>query len=553
MEQQSGRIKFGIICSGIDLKAWQKETVLKLVSAPDIALELILIDQNLTPNQNASSSFLWKLFFNYRILRKSTMLQTTKINDLLKGVSKVQCNLAPSAGNQPSLSSEIIAQLKKKELDFIIDFSMAKVPKELFQIPRQGVWKFQFSDPQKYKNGAPCFWEIFCQNPVTSAYLQRLTDDPDSLEVLHEGHLKTAVSYLKNFEKIHKEATSWPMKICENLRNGKEEITSESIYIKAKKMWHSPTNLVMLTFPLIQLKLRLKQVWKQLFFTDYWNIGIADVPIHEFLNPNIKPSVHWFSGQSKSRFLADPFGVNYNEQLHIIYEDLKFDEGRGKIASFLFDDGKFTENEIVIDEAFHMSYPFLFEREGHIYCIPETYQANQVRLYKAVEFPKQWSFEKVLIENYAGIDNTLFEIEGIWYLFSTDKHSGPHYNLNIHYASEVLGPYTAHPKNPVKTDIRSVRPAGNLFKHKGALFRPAMDYSEITINKITEISRLNFKEESYQLIQPFENSYFSDKVHTLSSIGSYTLVDGAKELFILSNFKAFTYKMKRLLNKVKDK
>lgn len=557
MKNTSGRFKFGVICGSNGLNAWQKTTVQNLVAEDDIDLKFVVIDQShiIQKRNKILTSWLWRFYFKFRIERLLAALQPVKSDELFKDTILEQCNFISTADGSFAMPSKVIALLKNAELDFMLDFSSLPFSGQVLSIPKHGLWNFQFGDPEKYRKSAPCFWEIYKQEKHTSAYLQRLTEDVNQMEILHEGHLKTAISYRKNLDKILHECSSWPLKIATELRSGQTEIQTKTLPIWTKKVWRSPVGLHMIVFPFVQLKSVLQQVWKKLFFTDYWNVGIVHAPIQDFLDTSKKQKVHWFPDLGKDRFMADPFGIIYKDKLHILYEDLKFDEGIGKTASLLYNQGLFEKNEIVIDEPFHMSYPFLFKQGGEIYCIPETYQANQVRLYKASDFPDTWVFEKVLIENYAGIDSTLFEYEGIWYLFSTNKNSGPHYNLNIHFATDCFGPWEAHPKNPVKTDIRSARPAGTLFEHKGEIYRPSMDYSEkiegrISINKVELLSKNNFKEEAHQVMQPFEDCYFSDKVHTLSKVGSYTLVDGAKELFIFGNFKAFSYKIKRVFNSV---
>jgi len=557
MKHVSRQIRFGVICEGKSLLTWQKRTVQKLVAETFVELGLVIfsVNKNGSKVKLNASSCLWRLFKKHRIQKKSPALTPAKSDALFEDIPNLICSFKST--DEILFQKEHKAKIIDANLDFILDFSADNLSDSLFTLPKYGVWKYSFGAYEKEAKSTPCFWEIYQQNDVTSAYLIRKSENSALSYKLHEGHLKTSVSYRKNIEKMLHECTSWPQKLCLDIIHGKDENLEPVSTVKSSVYGTSPSNVQTLVFPLIQLKLRFKQVWRQLFFTDYWNIGIIESPITEFLNSEKDHKVNWFSKHTGDRFLADPFGMFYQDELHIIYEDLKFDQGIGKTARFLFEKGAFTQNEIVIDEAFHMSYPFLFEKDGQCYCIPETYQANQVRLYKAIDFPSKWRFEKNLIENYAGIDCTLIEYNDTWYMFSTDKNAGPHFNLNIHYASDVFGPWKAHPKNPVKTDIRSARSAGTIFEHDGELFRPSMDYSEkiegrITINKVARLSTKDFKEEAYQLVQPFRNTYYSDKVHTLSKIGPYTLVDGAKELFILSNFKAFKYKIKRVLNKIKS-
>lgn len=567
MKNFSQSIQFGVISDGHTLYAWQELVIKKLISQADIELSLVLFKSNLNVNSPsgsfnnttfAKSPFLWNLFFKYRVKKKSRALQEVTTNVLFEKIPQIYASFIIAKNGLAELDNSSINKLENAKLDFIINFSIHRFIGKVISVANYGVWCYQFGDPEKYEGSSLCFWEIYNEDLVTRACLLRLTNEQDHSILLKDGFLKTNILFAKNIDKIHFECTKWPLFLCWDISNNKTGVLSESCKIKPYKNSHPPGNLKLLIFFLTQLKRFIKKAFKSLFYTDYWNIGIAHGPIREFLNPEVLPEVKWFPNLPKYRFMADPFGMYFKDELYVIYEDFLFDQGIGKIASFRFHKDSFIENNIVIDEKFHMSYPFLLEYDEEIYCIPETYQKNQVCLYKAVNFPNTWKLEKVLIDDYAGIDNTVFNYEDTWYLFSTNKNAGPHHNLNIHYSNSIFGPWQAHPKNPVKTDIRSARPAGNMFIHNGRLFRPSMDYSEkvegrIVINRIENLTPNEFNERSHTIINPFQNTYYADKVHTLSQVGPYTLVDGAKELFVFSNFKAFKYKIATLLLKLKNK
>ncbi|SDD92427.1 hypothetical protein SAMN05421636_102333 [Pricia antarctica] len=564
MTFQKRYIQFGILCDSTHLYTWQETVIKKLVAECDVELKLVVfekagqIDTYPISLQNSYSriGFLWNLFYRHKVKKKSKALKKVETGRLFKDIPKIHCNFI-TVDRLTQLEAADIEKIKDAGLDFMLNFASVQFSGTILNTAAYGIWSFWFGELGKYDGPTPCFWEIYHKDLLSSAYLIRVTDGSDLTSVLREGHLKTDILYHKNLDNIHFETTGWPLKLCHDIRTGQAGNFTNTRNIKLGRQISCPSNLQLLNFFGIQLSQGLKKAYNLIFYTDYWNIGIVFSPIQEFLDTEKKPVVQWFPNLVKSHFMADPFGILFKGKLYVLYEDFRFDQGLGKTASFLVDNGKFMENKIVIAEKFHMSYPFILEYENNIYCIPETHQANQVRLYRATDFPKKWKLEKVLIENYAGIDSTLFEYNDTWFLFSSNKNSGHRYNLNIHYSNSIFGPWREHPKNPVKTDIRSARPAGTMFIHNGEIFRPSMDYSEkiegrITLNKISTLTIDDFEEEFHNIVHPFKNAYYSDKVHTLSQIGSYTLVDGAKELFILSNFNVFRYKISRILKKLKN-
>jgi len=264
-----------------------------------------------------------------------------------------------------------------------------------------------------------------------------------------------------------------------------------------------------------------------------WNIGIVNKPIYEFLNR--KPEVEWIDEKDKNTFLADPFGLEINGELFILAEKYDYKEKKGYIC--LIKDNK--EQQILKTE-FHMSYPFLIEENGGIYCIPETHQANELVLYLAKEFPFKWEKIKVLIKKEV-VDASFIKHHGLWWMFYT-LQDDPHGKLYVSYAKTITGTWEDHKGNPIKEDNSSSRSAGTLFKYKGKIFRPAQDCSRtyggaIKINEITKLTVDEFAEKTVKTIEPYMNSIYKNGIHTISAVGNITLVDGKRYIYKLRSLK----------------
>ena len=190
--------------------------------------------------------------------------------------------------------------------------------------------------------------------------------------------------------------------------------------------------------------------------------------------------------------------------------------------------------------------------------VPESYEANKIILYKATHFPLIWEREQILIDNFAAVDSTLFKYKGTWWMFTSDKNDGSSYNLNLFYADDIFDEWQWHPQNPIKTDVRSARSAGTPFVYNGELYRPSMNSSEknegsITINKVITLTKEIYQEVKYNEVRPYKNSLFSDKIHTLCETGEYTVIDGCKEAFILTNINLIKFKFSSVFSKLKTK
>lgn len=276
----------------------------------------------------------------------------------------------------------------------------------------------------------------------------------------------------------------------------------------------------------------LREEYARAFRHDHWNIGIVDAPISTFLDPDAAVEVRWLPAPRPGSYRADPFGVVDGDETEIFFEDYDFQSDRGVISQVHeASDGQLSAAKVVLDLPVHASYPFLLEREGTVYCIPETSHGREIGLYEAAEFPHGWRKAATLVPGVAGVDPTLIEHEGRLWLLCTDLDEGPFSELRIWYARDLFGPWTPHPANPVKTDFRSARPGGTPFRVDGELYRPAQDCSStyggsITINRITRLTEEDYREEPVASVPPFRDGLYAEGIHTLSAIGDRTLVDG---------------------------
>jgi hypothetical protein len=244
--------------------------------------------------------------------------------------------------------------------------------------------------------------------------------------------------------------------------------------------------------------------------------------------------VSWFPPPQTGKFLADPFGIKINGKIYILCEEFDYRINRGHIVSIELERGAPFNAQPVIELPVHVSYPFLFELRGDIYCIPETRQAREIALYKAKEFPHKWIKSASLISNFWGVDATVFQHEGIWWLTCTTDSSNT--QLSVFYAQDILGPWKPHSRNPVRTDSSFSRPGGTPFVHAGNLYRPAQDCSRtyggaIILNRVTKLTPTEFEEQPAARVMPDEHGPYPDGLHTLSTVGDVTLIDGMRRRF----------------------
>jgi hypothetical protein len=102
--------------------------------------------------------------------------------------------------------------------------------------------------------------------------------------------------------------------------------------------------------------------------------------------------------------------------------------------------------------------------------------------------------------------------------------------LHLYYAEQPLGPWTPHPRNPIKSDVRSARPAGPILRRDGRLYRPSQDCSgrygrAVVINRIDRLDPEGYGEREVGRIEPDPRSGTLG-THTLALQPTLTCVDG---------------------------
>jgi hypothetical protein len=217
--------------------------------------------------------------------------------------------------------------------------------------------------------------------------------------------------------------------------------------------------------------------------------------------------------------LADPFMVKHQDTLYLFHEVVLKSSPYGKLAVSVYDaaNDKWDFKSIVLEEPFHMSYPYVFSDGGEFYMIPESKQSKTVRLYRATDFPYKWALEKILIDNKKFADPSILFWENRYYLFVTRKR-----RLYLYYSDQLTHGWRLHPKSPVKI-WNFARCAGRIFEHNDCLYRFAQEqvlgYGKgVRTYKILELSPTSYKEipfDEKKILKPFGNGWAEKGMHHL--------------------------------------
>jgi len=542
-------LRFGVMCTGEWLESAFAASVDELLKIDGVELALLIVDasppgrSSLRAKLKKIVSFngnLWAIFERVWGLRQLPCYRPRDMSAVFAGVPRIRCRVERKGKFSQYFSPDDVARIRTYELDFILRFAFGIIRGDILNAARHGVWSFHHGDESKYRGRPPALWEIYHGEPTTGAILQRLVARLDAGVVLQKCHVRTrAWSYAENLNAIVWAAVHMPARVCRDILAGHAQYLEAAPSRTEAPIFSLPGNLQMVRLLIKTWSAWVKRQVEGLLFSEDWNVGIVRGSVAAFLQPSFRPRVQWLADIKDNTFRADPFVQSIGpDDTKLLMEEFDHLADRGVIMETDLDQtgAAKSSSRPAIDNRMHMSYPYLIEHKGRVYCVPESWQSRSVSLYALDGEQRRWHIVAPIIEDFPAVDSTILPYDGLWWLWCTSAEDEPDSKLFLWHALDLFGPWRPHPGNPVKVDVRSSRPAGRPFIFEGNLYRPAQDCSRsygggITINRVTRLSRTEFCEEPAAYVQPWDRRYRTG-IHTLAGDGSFTVLDGKRMVIV---------------------
>ncbi len=234
--------------------------------------------------------------------------------------------------------------------------------------------------------------------------------------------------------------------------------------------------------------------------------------------------------------IADPFVVQAGEVWYLFFEAIDRKTGKGDLAVAESSDlNQWEYKGVVLSEAFHLSYPYVFNVEGHWYMIPESRQANGIRLYQATAFPMHWELKKTLIKGRFA-DSSIVHYRDRWWIFTIRNA----YTMDIYWADNLEGPWRPHARNPIYgSQPGKARGGGRVIVWNDKVLRFAQDNREgyghairaFAVDKLTPRIFSEHEPAPGHIIQPGGSGWRSTGMHQFDAheLGQdrwFAVVDG---------------------------
>ena len=535
-----GGLRVGLLVDSLTQPLWRARMIADLASRPDEArLALVILARPRGDRPSGARTLLGRLYaaadgrlFGGGSDPMEAVREAVSLAGLVAGCPTVE--VGGCGGTGPgSLTREQAGEIRGHRLDVVICLGAEPLPEEARGLARLGVWSFRL-DGRRDDGGMDVgVREVLSGRATTVASLHDLADP--GLRPLAVAHIKADRRSARR-HRDHVRVTSSSLLRCAWGSRAAGSPDAAPLEAESAPAIGSgyPDNREMAALLARFAARSAGYLWGRLLGREQWFLACVvrdegGAPCADLagLRPTFPPS---------DRYWADPFPAVVNGRRFVFVEEVVYREGKGRIAVLELDgSGRVTSSRTAIERDCHLSYPFLFRHEGHFFMVPETSADRSVELYRCVDFPYRWERERVLLEGLHAVDATLVERGGRWWMFANVAAEGAIYDfeeLHLFHAPSPSGPWRPHPRNPLKCDARSARPAGRPFFRGGHWFRPAQDCSiryggAIALNRIVRWDLEGYEEVEASRIEP-DWAPGLLATHTINACAGLTVLDGLR-------------------------
>lgn len=434
------------------------------------------------------------------------------------------------------LSETDARSMEKYRLDILIKFGFENLQIETLNASKYGTWFYYHGDDRIMKGGPSGFWEVAENWSETSSALIAAGGKFSPAHVLFRSHFVTyPLSPARHRSYYFWATTSFlPRQISllqqigeENYYHETEKFNKAPLHTIRK--YDEPDNLAAAT-AIAKIIIRLvREFFQRILYVNQWFLLFS-------LKKDGADGFDEFTKimPPKDKFWADPHIIQANGKYYIFIEEFLNAKNKGCISVIELDEaGNWKPPVKVLEKNYHLSYPFIFEWDGKFYMVPESRENKTIDLYECADFPHKWNFKQHLMENISAVDTTLIHHSDKWWLFTAmaeNEAAAPNVELFLFYKEDLFsGEWKAHPRNPIVSDVKSARPAGNLFANDGKLFRPSQDCSKrygygFDLNEIEVLSETEYRERKILSVRPDWDKKIQ-ATHTFASHGNLTVID----------------------------
>jgi len=538
------KLKLGLLLDSFDVPSWVYSVIRRVVSENSGEFKLVILnnssDKPIEGKKNVGVYSIFNRIDKKLFTKKPDPFSQKSVADLLSNVPILKVSPVQK-GNFLWLGESAVENIREYKLDILVNFGFDRLQLETLSASKYGTWSYYHGDDRVMKGGPPGFWEVVEYWPETSSALIATGGKFHTNRVLFRSHFVTyPLSPARQRSYYFWATTSFLSRQLSLLQqHGEEQFMRETEKYNKNplsqiKVYEPPSNIVALTAIGKIVARLIKEFIQRVAYTNQWLLlfnleNNGSYNFKEFIE-RVPP---------KGKFWADPHIINTNGSYYIFIEEFVDAKNKGHISVIESDElGNWKSPVKVLEKNYHLSYPFVFEWNKTYYMVPESRENRTIDLYECDDFPHRWKFKQSLMKNVSAVDTTLVRYENKWWLFTAiaeNEAASPNVELFLFYSDSLFsGKWMAHPRNPIVSDVKRARPAGNLFLKDGKLFRPSQDCSRaygygFDLNEIEILSEKEYRERKIVSVRPDWDKTLLG-THTYAQSNNLTIIDALRRI-----------------------
>jgi len=403
--------------------------------------------------------------------------------------------------------------------DLVVNLTRGPIKPNRLPASQRGVLNVQYGNIRTGIEGPAGFWESCHEDNATGCWMTlQLPQSEGSPACVFSARYKTKRTMCMNTESVLREGH---IDIGNELLRLATDAPFRTIDLSTEPVWTCPG-------PFDVIFYRLRTLWREVRFAVtsrllgrdlVFSIGTVD---RHWSEANLTGA--GFIPNPEGSYLADPFIVERDGRSVVYAEEFDLKSDRGRISWLELGDEADSDRHnatyrgTLIEEPYHMSFPFVFEHGNELYMVPETFEAREVSLYRCVRFPDQWERCGTLMDEVEASDTMLFRDDGTyghpgrWWMLTNLRPEGAldfYSRLYLFWSEDpTSADWTPHPLNPVLIDAEGGRNGGLLHGADGRIHRVGQIQSIMKYGAGWTISRLlsarpdGFSEETVASVYP---------------------------------------------------
>lgn len=472
-------------------------------------------------------------FFFYRWLDQrvfylqSDALHPAEVQSIAPKAVWIEASISTPRGMRGDIRLNFSAETKLKDLliDIVLDPCGLIEPKTFEPYASCGVYTLEWGRAGMGSQDSATFRAVIKNEPViTTTLSSHLASSLDPIVLFQSQAPVDRRSMARSQNHVDWKLSAALARSINKATHAHHELISSSPEVDAETL---PSNWETLQ-GMTRLSLRfVKDRWRDLRYREQWILA------YQWDTPDPRADRLQAVLPPEDRFWADPFPWKWEGNYYLFFEEFRRATKRGEILVLpISKTGPAGKPWPALVKDYHLSYPFLFTWENELFMMPESAEQRRIDVFRCRSFPDYWVFEKTLLKNISAVDCTLLFRSNKWWLFANvpPPGAGNWDELHVFVADTPFADWKPIATNPVKSDVRSARPAGNFFEKDGVLYRPSQDCSQgygsaLTVSRVTQLTETGFAEATERGILPASLYPGAAGIHTLNTTGDLTVFD----------------------------